>query len=321
MTRVLVTGASGFVGHHLCCSLASAGFDVTGTSRSEIRGRPPECYELRMVGDMGAPIDWSPVLRNIDFVVHLAARVHVMQDRERDALAAFRQVNVRGTEQLLCHESIHKVKRFVFVSSVKVHGDETDESPFAASDVLSPADPYAQSKCEAEELVSAVGRQTELETVIVRPPLVYGPAVGGNFLRLLRLVDKGYPLPFGRIRNQRSMVGVENLCDLIQECLTNPSAPGRRFLVSDNSDVSTPGLIELIANAMEKPVRLLPVPTSILTGVARALGRSAELSRLTGSLQVDIGDTMEALGWTPPVSMADGIRSTAKWYKQQKDNA
>jgi nucleoside-diphosphate-sugar epimerase len=275
-------------------------------------------YELRTIGDIGDDLDWGPIFEGIDYVVHLAARVHVMQDVEKDPLAEFRRINVRGTEQMLRHEGMRGVRRFVYLSSVKVHGEETTKAPFFASDRLMPVDPYGQSKREAEQLVEAIGTELGIETVIIRPPLVYGPSVGGNFARLLGMVDKGIPLPFGLIKNSRSLVGVHNLCDLIRECLISSAASGKRFLVSDNDDVSTPELIRLMASSMSRRARLLPVPVSMLTFVARMLGQSAAMSRLTGSLQVDIEDTMRTLNWKPPVSVAEGIQSTVILHKRQE---
>jgi nucleoside-diphosphate-sugar epimerase len=240
-----------------------------------------------------------------------------MRDRESDPLAAFRRVNVGGTERLLRHACESGVKRFIYISSVKVHGDATLGAPFRATDVLSPTDPYGYSKLEAEELVERIGAQEGIETVIIRPPLVYGPGVAGNFLRLLRLVDKGIPLPFGLVENVRSLVGVDNLCDLIRECITNHSAVGKRFLVSDNSDVSTRQLVGHIATAMSKRARILPVPPRMVSLAAKLVGKSAEASRLLDSLQVDISDTIQTLNWKPPVSLEDGVRSTVRWHQEK----
>jgi UDP-glucose 4-epimerase len=244
-----------------------------------------------------------------------------MRDAEKDPLVAFRQVNVGGTEQILRHEGMRGVRRFVYLSSVKARGEATTDVPFSASDRLMPLDPYGQSKLEAEQLVQAIGTEIGIETVIIRPPLVYGPGVGGNFVRLLGAVDKGVPLPFGLIENFRSLVSVQNLCDLIGECLANTAASGKRFLVSDNEDVSTPDLIRLIASSMSRPARLVPVPVAVLTVAAKLLGQSGEMSRLIGSLQVDIEETMQTLNWKPPVSLADGIQSTVTWYQEQKASA
>ena len=324
--KLLVTGAGGFVGLHLCNSLAKLGYDVIGTTRSAAKARNLSKrnlsnWELRTIGDISADIDWSPVLSDVDLVVHLAARVHIMKDEARDPLAAFRQVNVIGTEQLLRHEGMRGVRRFVYLSSVKAHGEATTDVPLSSSDRLMPVDPYGQSKLEAEQVVQAIGTELGIETVIIRPPLVYGPGVGGNFVKLLGAVNKGVPLPFGLIENSRSLVSVQNLCDLIGECLANTAASGKRFLVSDNEDVSTPDLIRLIASSMSRPARLVSVPVAVLTVAAKLLGQSGEMSRLIGSLQVDIEETMQTLNWTPPVSLVDGIQSTVTWYQEQKTDA
>jgi len=321
VSRVLVTGATGFVGRHLCNSLAALGYGVVGTTRSTVSDSASENYELRTIGDIGDDADWGAILEGVDYVVHLAARVHVMRDVERDPLAKFRRVNVRGTEQLLRSEGMRKVKRVVYVSTIKVHGDLTGVKPFSSSDSPSPSDPYAISKLEAESLVQEIGAEVGFDTTVIRPPLVYGPGVGGNFVRLLNMIGKGIPLPFALVKNSRSLVSVQNLNDLIRECLTNPSAAGERFLVSDDQDVSTPELLRVIAMAMSRQAHLLPVPSAILSFAAKLLGRSTEVSRLLGSLQVDIEATKRTLDWQPPVSMTDGIQSTVAWYQEQLTNA
>jgi UDP-glucose 4-epimerase len=314
MSKVLVTGATGFVGRHLCSWLTERGYEVVGTSRSGADDPLTTRSELRMIGDIGDDVEWSPILEGVDYVVHLAARVHVMQDTESDPLAAFRRVNVEGTKRLLNDRQMRNVKRLIYLSTVKIHGESTVEEPFRIADEPSPIDPYAQSKLEAEQYVRMMGTNVGFETVIIRPPLVYGPGVGGNFLRLIGMVKKGIPLPFGCIDNRRSLVGIRNLCDLICECLTNPSAAGKRFLVSDNADVSTPALIRMIASSMSRSARLVPVPPLVLSIVAKAVGRSAEFSRLTGSLRVDVDETMRTLDWAPPVSLANEIDATVKWH-------
>ena len=321
MQKVLVTGATGFVGRHLCDLLARRGYQVVGTARSLPAGAGNPGYELHEVADIGADVDWDPILDGVDCVVHLAARVHVMDEQETDPLAAFRRVNVEGTQRLLRSDGMRNVKRCVFLSTVKVHGEATRASPFTVGDTPAPADPYAQSKLEAERCLEGIGSEIGLETVIIRPPLVYGPGVGGNFYRLMKMVSKGVPLPFGRIDNRRSLVGVENLCDLILECLSNPSASGNRFLVSDNSDVSTAELVRAIASVMGRPARLLPVPQGMLVFAARLLGKSAEAARLTGSLQVDTRDTMRILNWQPPLELSDGVKSAVDWYQEQGKDA
>jgi len=314
MSKVLVTGANGFVGRHLCRILADRGYEVIGTIRSASHEETPVNYELRSVGDIEDLKKNDPVLKGIDHVVHLAARVHVLKEQQRDPLDEFRRVNVTGTERLFGNDYIQDVKRFVYVSTVKVHGEMTHESPFSVNMEPVPADAYAQSKLEAEQVVEATGEEKGIETVIIRPPLVYGPGVGANFASLLRLIDKGYALPLGDISNKRSLVGIRNLCDLIGHCLTSDKSAGGRFLVSDDFDVSTPELFAQLAVAMSRPVRLFPFPVALLKAAAALLGRSAEVSKLVGSLQVDVGETMHTLAWTPPVSFAEEIQATVDSY-------
>jgi len=321
MSKVLVTGATGFVGRHLCEMLLARGHEVIGTTRSAANVSTGSAFEMRTVDDMRGTVDWAPVVEGADCVVHLAARVHVMNDTERDPLSAFRQVNVAGTEQLLRQCGMQNIRRVVFLSTIKVYGDESVNDPITSSTVPAPDDPYGQSKFEAENLVEKIGAEVGFETVIVRPPLVYGPGVGGNFVRLLKMVESGIPLPLGSIRNSRSLVSIQNLCDLICECLDNSSAAGNRLLVSDNSDVSTPDLIRLIASEMGKSARLLPVSPSIMRLAGKLVGRSAEVSRLTDSLRVNIDDTRQELGWNPLISLAEGIRSTVNWYEGLKSDA
>ena len=321
MNKVLVTGATGFVGRHLCKLLASSEYQVVGTRRSSAKKNESTDYDLVSVGDIGDEVVWEPVLDGVDYVVHLAARVHVMRETADDPLADFRRVNVAGTERLLRSCGRQGVKRFILISTTKVHGESTNEEPFAANSDTKPVDPYAQSKLEAERTVEEIGRDTGFETTIIRPPLVYGPGVGGNFARLATMVRRGIPMPFGKIENLRSLVFVQNLCDLILECLINPGAVGERFLVSDNDDVSTPELVRQLAAAMSRPARLLPIPVPALKSAAVLVGRSAEVSRLTESLQLDISHTMSRLDWTPPFSMQQGIESTVRWYEEQAIDA
>ncbi len=316
-----MTGATGFVGRHLCKLLTNRGFSVIGTTRSSVGTALASNCDLRVIPDISDNPDWGPILKDTDYVVHLAARVHVMQDKEQDPMAAYRRVNVDGTEQLLRHAHMRNIKRFVYISSVKVHGDETGESPFSVNDDLTPSDPYGKSKLEAEQIVAKVGEEIGIETVVVRPPLVYGPGVDGNFRKLMQMIDKGYPLPLGNINNRRSLVGVRNLCSLICECLLNPSAAGQKFLVSDNQDIATSDLIRELGKSMSRPVRLVTFPAILLSLGSKVIGKSAELSRLTGSLQVNIDDTMKILGWQPPVALADEISATVAWYLKRGASA
>lgn len=306
--RILITGANGFVGSGLCSTLAKRSMDF----RPVVRRRLRECdYEI---GEIGSQTDWSEALAECEAVIHLAARVHVMNDQAADPLAAFREVNVGATINL-AHQAVrYGVRRLIFVSSIKVNGEMTQQAPFRASDVPAPQDAYGQSKLEAELALQKISRETGLEVVIVRPPLVYGPGVGANFLRLMQLVKKGIPLPLGAIRNFRSLVALDNLVDLLIACVDHPAAVGRTFLVSDDHDVSTPELVRMLATAMGRRARLMPVPVECLRAGAVLLGKSAAADRLLGSLQVDIGNTRSVLEWEPVVSTEEAIGATVAHF-------
>jgi nucleoside-diphosphate-sugar epimerase len=317
MKKVLVTGATGFVGRHLCNSLVSNGYVVTGTTRSLENRSSPGNYDLQIAGDIGTEIDWGPVLRDVDYVVHLAARVHVISEFAEDPLTEFRRVNLRGSKELAESAAIAGVKRLIYVSTIKVLGEKTEGRPFRHADKAVPCDPYAISKLEAEEALSRIAENKGLELVILRPPLIYGPGVGGNFLRILDLVARGIPLPLGRIRNVRSMLAVSNLCDVIQISLEHPDAAGRTFLLADGADISTPRLVRMIGELMERPVRLLPVPEYLLRLGGKIFRRSNEVNRLCDSLQVDIEHTKNVLDWAPHSSLEDGMRAVVCWYLQK----
>ncbi|MHB8808915.1 MAG: NAD-dependent epimerase/dehydratase family protein [Desulfobulbaceae bacterium] len=302
--KVLVTGANGFIGTHLCAYLAARDIPC----RRAVRRFGDRDGDTAVVGDIDEATDWSPALTGITVVVHLAARVHVLREEEHDPLAAFRRVNVAGTGRLARQAAAAGVRRFIFMSTIKVNGEETLARPFAPDVPPAPADPYSISKLEAEEVLGQVARETGLEVVILRPPLVYGRGVGGNFARLVRLVRQGWYLPLGSVRNQRSLVGVENLCSLLTLCLAHPAAVNRVLLVSDGRDLSTPELIRAIARACGVAPRLLPFPPLLLQLLARLCGREMEVRRLTGSLQLDSSQTRSLLDWKPPVSLEDGLR-------------
>jgi nucleoside-diphosphate-sugar epimerase len=306
--QILVTGASGFVGAALCAELT----DRSVAYRAAIRRKSlaDDCG----IGDISAQTDWSTVLVGCDTVIHLAARVHVMEDRASDPLAAFRAVNVAATENLARQAVEHGVRRFVFVSSIKVNGEMTHDVPFSTSDIPAPQDAYGISKLEAELALKEIARETGLEVVIVRPPLVYGPGVGANFLRLMQLVRKGIPLPVGAVRNRRSLVSLDNLVDLLITCTQNPAAAGQTFLVSDGHDVGTPELVRMLAAAMDKPAALILLPPRLLRAGAAMLGKSPAADRLLGSLQVDISATRLVLGWEPVVGMKTAIDATVAHF-------
>lgn len=314
--KILVTGASGFVGNALCRYLHARGFDVCGAVRSMHSSFSASGIGSVVVGNLDADTDWSSALPRVDCVVHCAARAHVMNETEVDVLGAYRLVNVDGSQRLAEQAAALGVRRLVFLSSIKVNGESTDglPHPFGARndegelDAPAPEGPYGVSKWEAEQALWAVSAQTGLDVVIVRPPLVYGPGVKGNLLRLLRWVALGVPLPLGAVQNQRSLVGLDNLVDLLGRCIDHPAAVGQTLLVSDGEDVSTPDLLRHMAAGLGRSANLLPVPKPLLRLAAYALGKQAEVDRLIGSLQIDIRYTCDLLDWTPPTSVVKGIR-------------
>ncbi len=270
-----------------------------------------------LVGDIGPQTDWAGALADCSDVVHLAAHVHVMGGSARDVASDFHRVNVEGSENLARQAARAGVRRFVFLSSVKVNGEDSLQRPFVESDPVMPTDAYAASKAEAERRLRIVASETGMEVVIVRPPLVYGPGVKANFLSLLRTVDSGVPLPFLSISNLRSLVFVGNLVDALCACLTHPAAANRTFFVSDDYDVSTPQLIQGIADALGKKARLFPFPPALLQGAGLLAGRRPQIARLTESLQVDVSSIKTALNWKPPYSLQQGLQRTATWYRAQ----
>ncbi len=311
--RVLVTGASGFVGRALCPALQDDGHRVIAAVRSA--GGLPEGCEARIVGDIGPETDWTEALRDTETVVHLAARVHVMRESAADPLTAFRRTNTEGTLCLARAAAQAGVRRFVFLSSVKVLGETCHEGPFTDASPPNPQDPYAVSKWEAETGLSDLAREFGMEVVILRPPLVYGPGVRGNFLSLLRLVDRGLPLPLGAVRNRRSLLGLGNLVDAIGLCLTHPAAPGRTFLLRDGEDLSIPELVRRLARDLERRAPPFPVPVGLLKLGASCIGKSAEARRLLGSLTVDDRPIRQELEWNPPFTLDEGLDETVAWFR------
>ena len=311
--KVLVTGASGFVGSALCAHLVTEGHVVIGTVRN-VPGKPLPGVEYQIISDVSIGANWREVLTDINVVVHCAARVHVMKEASVDPLAAFREVNVKGTACLAEQAVDRGAKRFIYISSIKVNGETTGGHPFKADDTPAPEDPYGISKWEAEQVLREIAEKTGLEVVIIRPPLVYGPGVRANFLRLMQGIMSGVPLPLGAIDNRRSLVALDNLVDLIEDCLNNPQAINQTFLVSDGDDLSTKALFQRTAVALGRPVRLIPVPVSLLWAMARLFGKSDFAQRLCGSLQVDISKTRDRLSWSPPISVDEALHKTAKHF-------
>lgn len=305
--RILLTGATGFLGRTLLQELLHREHEVTAAVRHVL----PVAEGLRSypIVDIGGTTDWLPVLQGIEVVVHAAARVHVVRERHPDPLAEYRHVNVDGTLRLARQAVASGVRRFVFISSIKVNGESTLlGKPFLAGDVPAPEDPYGVSKLEAEQGLMRLADEAGMELVIIRPPLVYGPGVKGNFASMIKLVEKGLPLPLGAIRNKRSLVGIDNLVDLIIRCIDHPAAANRVLLAGDGEDLSTTELLRAVGKAMGKPARLIPVPASMLQLGAGLLGQRAMAQRLLGSLQVSISQTCELLDWKPPYTVEEGLR-------------
>ena len=313
--NILVTGGTGFVGTSLIKTIDEQGLHNVCVSTRQ-RGRAgSERVRFATVEEIGLQTEWYPLLSGIEAVIHLAARVHVMHDRASDPLEEFRRVNVNATVRLAQHAAASGVKRFVFVSSIKVNGESTRPGrPFTHADLPAPIDPYGISKYEAEQRLTEISRLTGMQLVIVRPPLLYGPGVKANFLNLMQLLNRGLPLPISNVLNQRSLCSVENLVNLLICCLTHPDAANKLFLVSDGEDVSTADLARRIAAALGRNVRLFPIPISWAKGIATALGRGAAIERLYGTLQVDISYARKVLGWTPFLTLDEGLRRTAVAY-------
>ena len=310
---ILVTGATGFVGRALVQRLMSV--DKTQCVAVTVR-RPglPWCEGVvtRLGGELSATSNWSGALEGVSSVVHCAARVHVMRDTASDPLTEFRLINVQGTLNLARQAAAAGVQRFLFVSSIKVNGELTKPGHFfSAEDKPAPLDAYGISKMEAESGLLDVASNTGMELVIIRPPLVYGHGAKGNFAAMLRLLHGGVPMPLGAINNRRSLVALDNLVDLIATCLTHRAAAGHTFLVSDGEDVSTTDLLRRMGQAMGRPARLVPVPAAWLEYAARLLGKQEVAKRIFGSLQVDIEKTRQVLGWSPPLTLDEGLRIAA----------
>jgi nucleoside-diphosphate-sugar epimerase len=312
MTCVLVTGATGFIGSVLCETLAQAGYRVRAALRTD-QSVPSGLAEKVVVGDINSTCDWAVALKGVDAVIHTAARVHVLHGAA--ALAnLYAETNEHGTQCLADAAARAQVRRFVFLSSVKVNGEETHGAAYSAFDAPRPNDAYAISKLHAEQHIIRIAARSSMEAVIVRSPLVYGPGVRANFLRLMRWVDRGWPLPLGAVHNKRSLVNIWNLCDLLLQLIRHPSAPGRTWMVSDAEDLSTTDLLRRIGGAMGRRVRLFPAPLGVLQFCAGLAGRRAEMTRLTGSLVVDITQTRADLGWSPSVTVDEALARTVAWY-------
>jgi nucleoside-diphosphate-sugar epimerase len=309
---ILITGIRGFVGTSLAARIEADGSVVRGVSR-QYNGT-----DDFVVGNIGLTTDWGRALEGIDTIVHLAGCAHIMKNSETDLSNIYWSVNVDGTEELARQAAKAGIRRFIFVSTIKVNGEFTKDLPFSASSTPEPEDDYGVSKLKAEEALWRIAENSGLEVVIVRPPLVYGPGVKANFLSMMHWLAKGIPLPFGAIDNKRSFAALDNLVDLLVTCIHHPAAAGQTFLVSDDEDISTTELLQRMGKALNRSARLIPVPPKLLQWGAQLLGKEDIAQRLLGNLQVDISKTKELLDWKPPVTVDEGLKRTAEWYWEQR---
>jgi nucleoside-diphosphate-sugar epimerase len=318
MTKILITGATGLVGRALFENLKPKKRYLIHLSTRINQEKLFEGAKVFNIGEIDSNTDWNDALDGVDCVVHCAARVH-KAEKKTGTLNAYRRINVEGTRSLAEQAVEMGIKRFIFLSSVKVNGEGTIASKsFQYNDTPKPEDAYGISKWEAEQALLEISKQTKLEVVIIRPPLVYGEGVKGNFLRLLDLVYKQIPLPFAKINNLRSFIGLDNLIDLIICCFDHPKAGGKTFLISDGEDISTSDLIRKLSKFMDKSPRLFQAPQSIIKLIGCLFGKSLEVKRLFGSLQADNSYTREVLGWSPVYTLHEGLEKTVRWYLKNR---
>lgn len=318
LKHVVVTGANGFIGRHLCQTLIDAGKQVTACIRDQaeasLPGRSSGSLTVSRIPSLDHHDDLLRILQNADAVIHLAGRAHVMREIEKDPLREFRRVNVTGTETLASIALKAGVRRFIYLSSIKVNGEATEGTAFSADDPPGYSDPYGQSKWEAEERLRQIAMGTNMEWVVVRPPMVYGAGVRGNFLSLVKCVFRRIPLPVGSLNNRRSLVSVYNLCDLLCLLLDHPAAANSRFLASDREDISTPDLVRRIAIALHRSPRILPCPEKVLLMAGVVARQKAAVQRLCSSLVLDREKNTHVLGWSAPMPLDRGLDRTAEWF-------
>lgn len=310
--KILVTGANGFIGSHLCERLLERGHEVVAAVRA--KGSAPVGTHEVLIQDITSSTGWAVALEGAEGVVHLAARVHVMHDRAKDPLSEFRRVNVEGSAALAHAAEIAGVSRFVYLSSIKVNGERTDGVPFTARHPAAPLDPYGVSKFEAEVALGDIARNSRFGLVVVRTPLVYGPGVGGNFIKMLDLTRSGLPLPLGSVRNHRTMASIWNLTDLLEKSVVESDAVGALVLAGDAFSPSTADLLRQIAKSMGRPSRVFAFPVELLRIAGRMTGRSRLIDRLAGSLEVEAGSSSNGWKWVPPYAFANSIERTVEWY-------
>lgn len=319
---LLITGSSGFIGQSLIKTLSLKGYFVRGTVRSEnsfnnlleyCKKHNLKNVTLYNLGELTQSTDWGDVLLDVDTIIHCAARAHVLRETSLDPLNTFRQINCHATEHLAKEAQTYKVRRIIFISSIGVLGNSSHSTPFSENSLPNPQLPYAQSKLEAE--CSLIQISKNIETVIIRPPLVYGPGVKGNFKKLLDLVSTGIPLPFGAIKNKRQFIGIDNLIDLIIKCVESPKAANQIFLASDKENITTSELIKLISKLIKKKIILLPIPSQILKKCLHAVGKGRLSDQLINNLEILPGNTKSLLEWDPPYTMLEQLESTIEYYQ------
>lgn len=314
--RVLVTGASGFVGRPTCRSLAAAGHQVTAVVRNASSASGLTAHEVVALGDLSVGTDWSSALTGVDAIVHLAAKTHAKHETGAEAELSYREANVGVTRGLARAALRAGARRFVFASSIKVNGERTVGVPFTAQMPPAPADWYGRTKAEAEGLLFGLAGDG-LEAVVLRPPLMYGPGMKGNMARLFAMADRGVPLPFASIANARDLLSVRSFADLITRAVGHPAAAGRILLARDGMSVSTPRLYAAIARALGRPPRIFPLPVAMLRLAGALMGRAGEIGRLLDDLQIDDSATRNILAWRPTLSMEDALKETADWWRSR----
>lgn len=313
MSKILVTGATGFVGKRLVPALISAGHQVRCAVSKTVDWLDAEQV---LVNKLELDPDWDEALLDIDVVIHLAARVHIMKESSKSVLDEYCKINSVATRNLAKKAAKHQVKRFIFLSSIKVNGEYTlKDTPFTEDSAVHPEDPYGQSKLYAEQYLQAISKNTEMEVVIIRPPLVYGPEVKANFLKMLQIVNKKWPLPFGKVQNNRHFVYVGNLVSALCAVVVHPAAANQTYLVADDDSLSLAQLMSLIGSQMDVKVRLLPIPVRFMECSFALLGLKHINTRLFRSLEVSNNKIKSQLGWEPPVSFPEGLKETVKWYQ------
>lgn len=318
MTKVLVTGATGFVGKRLVSALIAEGHEVRCAVTHKVDWLNAEQV---VVNRLECDPDWSEALTRIEVVIHLAARAHVMKETSPAALDEYCKINSIATQHLAKEAAKHQVKRFIFLSSIKVNGESTiKDVPFTEESTATPLDPYGQSKLYAEQYLQKISQETRMQTVILRPPLVYGPGVKANFLKMLKVMKKGLPLPFGRIKNSRHIVYVDNLVSALCSVVTHPAAANQIYLVADDEPLSLTQLLNLLGKEMNTKPRLIPVPVGFMRFAFKLLGLNSLNIRLFGSLEVSNNKIKSQLGWAPPVSCTEGLRETVKWYERESNS-